>query len=399
MSKSKGNVVDPKVMIEKYGVDALRWYFYTVNDPGEPKRFDERDLFNKLRGFLGIFWNSFVFWDTYVDKMLNFRPTVVGRAKSPDQNGRGSLNQVGRQTPNKFRYKNVLDEWIMIKLDLLIREVTVRLDSYDITGAARLLEDFTINDFSQWYLRRSRRRFQHPESKEEMEQAAAVTTDVLLSLSVVSAPFVPFLAEAIFQGLRKKVNLKETSVHLVDWPGIKSKINPRVPSLGSRENQKSKIIGGMEIIRGIVAEALKQRAEAGIKVRQPLSKLQITNHKSQTHKELLKLIKEEVNVKEVSFGKELKLDTTLTPELKEEGLFREFVRNIQDMRRDLGLKPKNIISIQIQGNNEVEAALSRWSTLIKKDTNSKEVRIGGKKIFKAERELDFEGKQLWVGVS
>jgi isoleucyl-tRNA synthetase len=370
MSKSKGNVVNPWEMIQKYGADVIRWYFYTINHAGEPKLFDEKDLFNKLRGFIMTFWNSFILFDTYVEKISNFQFTIY----------------------NKFpisKFSNVLDRWVLCKLDILTADVTKRLDRYDVTGAAREIENFVINDFSQWYLRRSRRRFQRPESRKEKDEAAAATAYILLTICKISAPFIPFLAEAIYQELRKKLKLKETSVHLEEWPPINSKL----------KIQNSKLLKDMEEVRKIVAEALRLRAEEGIKVRQPLAKLEIKNQKSKIkNKELLDLIKDEVNVKEITFGNEWKLDTTITQELKEEGTVREIIRNIQEIRKDLGLHPRNKIRAQFSGTPEFEVIVEKWKRMIKNEAGAKEVVIGGKKRFKAERELDLGGELIWIGI-
>ncbi|MEK9148090.1 MAG: histidine phosphatase family protein, partial [Patescibacteria group bacterium] len=183
MSKSKGNIVEPFPMVEKYGADTIRWYFYTVNAPGDPKRFDEKDLLLKLRGPIATFWNSFVFFDTYINKIQNstFVPSS-GRGKFKIQNSR-----------------NVLDQWVLARLDELTQEVTVRLNDYDIVGAARLLETFIVEDFSNWYLRRSRRRFQKPESTKEKDEAALTMAYALVRLVELMAPFTPFLAEIIYQ--------------------------------------------------------------------------------------------------------------------------------------------------------------------------------------------------------
>ena len=364
MSKSKGNVVNPWEMIQKYGNDALRWYFFTINSPGDSKKFDEKDLLNKLRGFLMTFWNSFVFFDTYVDKITNYKLQITNP-------------------------KSALDRWALAKLDVLTREVTKNLDSYDIMIAGRAIEEFAVNDFSQWYLRRSRRRFQHPLSRGELEEAAATAAGILFKLCVLSAPFIPFLSEAIYQELKKKLGLKEQSVHLVLWPKPELRI----------KKDELRILKDMEVVRNIVAEALKQRAGAGIKVRQPLQKLQITNYKLQKNKEILELIKEEVNVKEIAFGDELKLDMTITSELKEEGIVRDFIRNIQEMRKDLGVKPKEIINCQILGDEGIERIITKWQGFVKKEINARGIKIGGKKIFKIERELDLDGKQIWIGIN
>ncbi|MFY9463232.1 MAG: class I tRNA ligase family protein, partial [Candidatus Sungiibacteriota bacterium] len=125
MSKSKGNIVSHDEMIGKYGVDALRWYFFTVNSPGDPKRFEEKDVALRARGFVATLWNSFVFFDTYVKKptTYNLQPTTS---------------------------QNVLDQWILAKLNMLVGHVTAGLNEYDLVGAARVIDQFTVNDFSQW---------------------------------------------------------------------------------------------------------------------------------------------------------------------------------------------------------------------------------------------------------
>lgn len=155
----------------------------------------------------------------------------------------------------------------------------------------------------------------------------------------------------------------------------------------------------MRTARAIVAEALKLRAAAGIKVRQPLLELRIKNHELIRQEAILELIKEEVNVKKIEFGSELRLDTKITPELKEEGMIREIVRNLQEMRKDLGLKPKEKIRAQFSGSKEIEVILEKWKKFISIETGISEFLVGGKKIFKAEREIDLDGMQLWIGIS
>ena len=377
MSKSKGNVVDPGTMIQKYGADSLRWYFYTINSPGEPKRFDEKDLFNKLRGLLMTFWNCLVLFDTYVDAVpslaLNGKKAKLGTA--------------------------VLDQWILAKLDILTDEMTQKLDEYDITGAARDMENFVINDFSQWYLRRSRRRFQRPESRREFNEAAATTAHVLLAATKLLAPFTPFIAEEVYQKLRKKMTLKESSVHLASWPLAKSKVPaPEQVRYGAGASQKAKVIDEMEAVREIVAETLKLRSQAGIKVRQPLQELRIKNYELREKPMLLDLIRDEVNVKEITFGDGLELDTKITPELKAEGIAREVIRNVQEMRKDLGLRPRDSIRVQFSGSKELTDILERWKEFIKREAGAEGFAIGGKKTFRVERELEFDDRPLWVGV-
>lgn len=367
MSKSKGNAVEPGVMIQKYGADALRWYFYTINAPGESKRFDEKDLFTQLKNFLGTWWNSFVFFDTYVDKIQS--------QKSKIQN---------------FQPQGVLNRWILLRLDEVTLLVTKKLDDYDLTGAARLIEEFVIGDFSQWFLRRSRRRFQHPRNAEEKKEAALLTGHVLFSVAALAAPFVPFLSEAIYQELRRKTKMKWLSIHLVPWP-TPSGLFSRKDALNLRDQ--------MQVVRTAVTEGLNLRASVGIKVRQPLASLTIPYRALAGTQELLEILKEELNVKEILFGGALALDTHITPELKEEGFLREMIRNVQEMRRDLGLRPRNSIRVQCVGSSTLYDFLEKWGGLLKKETATKHIAVGGKKVFQAEREFEINGEQIWIGVS
>ncbi len=364
MSKSKGNVVDPRQMLQKYGADALRWYFFTINAPGDAKRFDEKDVSSSLRGFIQTFWNCFVLFDTYIKK-------IDGHYKIQDA-------------------KYILDQWILVKLDMLIGEVTKRFDAYDVTGAARAIEAFTVNDFSQWYLRRSRRRFQRPVSTEEKEAAGAVTGHVVRTLATIAAPYVPFLAERIWQELRfkKKETVYEESVHVVEWPqNLK------------RGTQSKKLLNDIEMVRVVVAEGLRLRAEAGIKVRQPLALFTINKQRSGIkNKELLDLIKDEMNVKEINFGEELKLDTVITSELKEEGFVRDILRTIQEMRKELGLKQTQKIFCVMAGSPDAGRIISKWKKHVISEVNAKELNFGDKKNFDIFRELAFEKKMLWIGI-
>ncbi len=369
MSKSKGNVVNPWEMMQKYGADALRWYFYTVNAPGDPKLFDEKDVGLRRRGFVGTLWNSFVFWDTYVK---NLKP----------------------QTSN-LKPQNILDRWILADLNMLVAAVTRALEAYDLVAAARRIDDFTINDFSQWYIRRSRRRVQHPKSAQEQNEAAVVMAWVLLTLAELSAPFAPFVSEAIYQGLRKKMGLKEESVHLRSWP----KSRPM-------RRGEGRLISGAIAARRIVAGALKQRADAGIKIRQPLRMLEISRTKYKHDRSELKdwedVIREEINVKKVEFTfrvDDVKLNTEITAELREEGIAREFVRIVQDMRRDARFKPQQEIRCQIAGSERLKKVIVKQKQEIARDINAREIRAGGKKKFKVERETEIGGEKIWVGIA
>jgi isoleucyl-tRNA synthetase len=155
----------------------------------------------------------------------------------------------------------------------------------------------------------------------------------------------------------------------------------------------------MRTARGIAAEGLKLRAEAGIKVRQPLREFQISNSEFRKKPEFLELIKEEVNVKEIIFGKETRLDTMLTPELREEGIMREFIRTIQETRRDLGFSPKDGIRCLVDGDAEMLTILSRHESMIKRETGMREFGAGKKTSKPAsEKQIDFGGKILRIQI-
>ena len=346
MSKSKGNVVNPWDMIEKYGIDAVRWYFYTVNQPGDSKLFSEKELAESLRKFIMIYWNSFVFYQTY---------TESGHA----------MSNVRHRMSN-----NVLDKWIISRLNSSIQEATQKLDKYDVTGAARAIEDFAVNDLSLWYIRRSRKRFLEAQNTLSLS---------LSTLSKLTAPFIPFLSEEIFKKLGKART--SSSVHLEDWPKVDLKL------INKKLEQE------MVKVREVVALALAERAKAGIKVRQPLQELQITDKIS---KDLLGLIKEEVNVKKINFGKELKLDIKITPELKEEGTVREIIRQIQEMRKKAGLKPQDKILIQYAAPAELVKILEKNKKTILTETKAEvfELAEAGSPLATAPGEVTIDEQKL-----
>jgi len=372
MSKSKGNVIDPWSIVEKYGSDTTRWYFYTVNQPGDSKLFREKEVEECLKRFLITFWNCYLFFETY-KTTYNLQLTTYNSKNTLDYNP--STTQQGR----------VLDRWIISKLNGLIREITENLDKYDVIGAARNIENFVVNDLSLWYIRRSRRRFQKPETKEELKEASQTLAHTLLTLNKLAAPFIPFLSEKIYQLPRWNLG---KSVHLEDWPKT------------NKELIDEKLEKKMEKVRKIVTVALAERARARLKVRQPLSELQITNYNLRKEKELLNLIKEEVNVKEITFGKTFKLETKITPELKEEGVVREIIRSLQEMRKKAKLKPQHKILVRYFGTANLNRILNKNRNFILKETKAKDFLLGErpKRVFDVEREVKIDGENLWLGI-
>ncbi|MBI2024156.1 class I tRNA ligase family protein [Candidatus Giovannonibacteria bacterium] len=353
MSKSKGNVVDPQMLMEKYGADAVRWYFYTVNQPWDDKLFREKDIQDSHRRFLMILWNSFVYWRTY----------------------RGAQPPLGNSV-SKWP-KLVINKWLLVKWNSILGEATGKLDAYDIVGAARALENFVIEDLSHWYIRRIRGHMKS-EKSEVARESSLVLGFILGELSKVLAPFAPFVSEGIYHG----ISGEKESVHLEDWPKFK------------KENTKDrKLIDEMEKVREIVTKALELRQKAGIKIRQPLAELIIT---TKLQKELFNLIKGEINVKEISFGKELKLDTNITQELKEEGLVREFIRQVQDFRKELKLTPKEKVSLFTETDHDLEIVLKKYSDMILREINLSEFKLG--KLEGKTKEFSLDGKKTEIGI-
>lgn len=336
MSKSKGNVVEPMEIMEKYGADSLRWYLYTVNRPGEEKRFSETDLLNLERRFLNTIWNVFLFYQTYAFK---------GEAKISNL--------------------SLLNQWILADLEKTKTKVINLLDHYFIFEATKVLDIF-VDDLSRWYLRRSRRIFQKPDNQTEWETSSVVLRIILKELMLLLAPFCPFFAEIIWQELKEKQD--KESVHLADYPKVNKKYLNR------------KLLALMDKLREIAYQALSLRQKAGIKVRQPLKELRIKNYELRGKKELLNIIQDEINVKEIIFDdkikEELELDTTITPELKEEGIIRELTRQIQEERKNQGLVPKDKISITLEVHaQKLQLMLEHWKDFIKKETGAEEFKI------------------------
>ncbi len=374
MSKSKGNVVDPGQVIEKYGADTIRWYFYTLNQPGDSKLFAFRDVEDCFKRFIMTFWNCYTFFKTYLPQKC-FRIL------------RSEYSETG------IKSQTLLDKWVISKLNKLILDVTSSLDNYDVTRAARSIEDFVINDLSLWYIRRSRKRFQRPETDKKLKNASNILGFVLLTISKLGAPFIPFLSENIYQrvsgatlrGVRFASSKFQVSrsLHLEDWP----KANKRLIDESLDKN--------MEKTRELVNLALAERAKLKIRVRQPLSKLKVKSAKFKINKDLLDLVKEEVNVKEIIFDskikKEIELDAKITPELKEEGIMREVVRYIRAMRKQLGLKPKDKILVRYSCSPKLAKILAKIKT---EDIKPKKT----EKKFDLEKQVKIDGEKLCLHI-
>jgi isoleucyl-tRNA synthetase len=332
MSKSKGNVVNPWEMMEKHGVDPIRWHFYTVNPPGESKRFDERELVKVSRALYMILYNSFAFWELYADTTQSERP------KKP---------------------AHILDKWILARLDETSAEAGVFLNAYDIGRAAKLIQNFT-DDLSRWYIRRSRKRLQKSTDAGDFKEASATLGFVLSETAKLLAPFSPFFAEMLYCS----VNPKEESVHLTEWP-VSQK----------RDVKSQRLLEEMEEARNIASAVLAKRAELGIKVRQPLQEVQVKSEKLKDI-EIIEILKDEINVKEVKVGakieEEILLNTEITEELKEEGMMREILRAMQEFRQEKKLVPKDKVKMILSGTSEILALIKKYEAKFLMEANASE---------------------------
>jgi isoleucyl-tRNA synthetase len=338
MSKSLGNVIDPWEAMETWGADTLRFWMYSVTGPGDSKNFDPKTVDETQRKVFNLLRNISSFYDMYADK---------GAHTSSDP-------------MDVSQPQHVLDVWIYTLLGNLIEDVTDSYDRYDITRAARLIKDF-IGELSQWYVRRSRDRFKSdPLCQETLRKVLHVTSRLM-------APLTPFISEELFQKTRG--NACPESVHLASWP-----LRDELPLI---LESYSSLLSDMDIVRESVSKALELRDTAGIKVRQPLSRLEIPEDNWVQQEDLIDIIREEVNVKEVVSreGSEYLLDTTITDELRKEGIAREIIRTIQATRKDANLMPEDVVSCLVQAPSNVRNAILEYEGFISSSVNARELSL------------------------
>ena len=443
MSKSKGNGVDPMVLLDQVGADATRWHFYTCSAPWLPTRLGLNNVQETQRGFLSTLWNVYSFYVLYAE--------------------------IDKFNPNKyddFKSENIMDKWILSKLNTLIKEVAEKLDKYDITSAALQIEDFT-DELSNWYVRTNRERFWGEELTDDKIGAYTTLYKVLVNLIKISAPFVPFMTDEIYQNLVVGLDKKAPeSVHLCLWPEVDEKAIDK------------KLENEMDLAYSLVKLGRSARNSANIKNRQPLSKMLIS---VDTLPEYYgNIVKEELNVKEVDLGANMNeyvhfeikpnlpvlgkeygklipkireaisklnqmdlankvknggveyieidgtqieltsenllvtmqgkegfafagegeigvvLDTTITPELKEEGYVREILSKVQNMRKDKGFEVLDKINLYVSENEMLEELVKKFESEIKKETLTENI------VFNTQRntytEVSINGEKLMLDV-
>lgn len=370
MSKKLQNYPDPMELADRVGVDAIRYYLLSAPIMrGEDLNFSEKEVLELQRKNIGRLHNILAMYEQYQDG-----------------------------TEAKGDSGNVLDRWIIARLNQLINESTVGYKNYELDKATRPIADF-VDDLSVWYLRRSRDRLKQNSTADSAtalqdptasvavsentssssvsprlvsedhqtnsgsevidDKTAALGTlrYVLRHLSLVMAPSMPFYAEYLWSKIKEEGDVE--SVHLTDWPESKE--------------VDSVVIADMSVVREVVNKALEARTKANIKVRQPIAELKISNF---LEEEFANIVKDEVNVKKVSTDKDLTnvwIDEIITPELKAEGNVREFMRGVQEGRKVAGLEPQDRVVIMIETDDIAKILLENYKEQIMKTVGATEL--------------------------
>jgi isoleucyl-tRNA synthetase len=354
MSKSVGNYTDPNELMDQYSADSLR--FTLLSSPllaGEDFSLKDKEVGDVARK-LSMVWNMYDFFTLYAE--------VDGwEYNGPLEDPSESLT-------------NPLDQWIVSRLHQLIEDVEKNMDGYDIPNAVKPILPF-IDDASNWFVRRSRRRFWKSEDDTDKNNAYRTLHYVLVRLSQVLAPFVPFLSEELFRNLTG-----EESVHLTDWPTV-GHVNELV-------------VQDMETVRDYVNQALSLRAASKLKIRQPLASITVpTLGKFVNFEDVLV---EELNVKKVIQGDALALDLEITPELKREGYAREIIRYAQSARKNAGLNVDDHIDLSLTTEDEeLVQTIKEFGTVIAAETLAGPISSGE---YTHAETITIEGKNLQLSL-
>ena len=444
MSKHIGNVVDPWVLLDNQGADAVRWYFYTSSMPWLPNRFSAEAVSESQRKYMGTFWNTYAFYILYAD-IDNFDPTQHKLVRE-------------NLTP--------MDRWILSRLNTLIGHVEAYLDDLKMTEAGREMQDF-MDDLSNWYVRRCRERYWGKDMTADKEAAYMTLYTVLKTMALISAPFTPFMSETMYQNMVRTVDKSAPeSIHLCDWPHKdESFIDPELEA-------------NMAAVLDIVVLGRSARNAANIKNRQPVASMYVQGKALPDM--YVSIIADELNVKEVRFvddassfisyrvkpqlktlgprygkllpkinqylagegvgnavvaahnrgesykfdidGTEISLaaedvlvsteenagfvtvtehdlsvvlDTNLTPELIEEGFVREIVSKVQTMRKEAGFEVTDHIVLSHHGNSLIEGIFARHGAEIAADTLADSIKLGSAGYVK---DWEINGESVTLGV-
>ena len=445
MSKSKGNAVDPFDALEKYGADAIRWYFYINSAPWLPNRFHGKAVMEGQRKFMGTLWNTYAFFVLYAN-IDNFDATkyALDYEKLP-----------------------VMDKWLLSKLNSTVKEVDDDLANYRIPEAARALQDF-VDDMSNWYVRRSRERFWAKGMEQDKINAYMTLYTALVTISKTAAPMVPFMTEEIYQNLVRSIDeTAPESIHLCDFPQVEEGFIDK------------ELEAKMDEVLKVVVMGRAARNTANIKNRQPIAKMFV---KAEALPEYYQeIIEDELNVKAVEFtddvraftsytfkpqlktvgpkyGKQLGnirkalteldgnaamdtlnekgaltfnfdgaevvltredllidmaqtegyvsegdntvtviLDTNLTPELVEEGFYRELVSKIQTMRKEAGFEVMDHIYVYADNNDTITGIIKKYADQLKSEVLADSITLG--QMAGHAKEWNINGETVMLGVA
>ncbi len=448
LSKSLGNYIPPMEMLSKMGADPVRWTFYTGSQPWNNLILTENTVTESQKKYFGTLWNTYAFYVLYAD--------------------------IDKFDPTKYSLKDcklsVMDRWILSELNKLIEYVCSELDKFHVTESSRAMEEF-VDKLSNWYIRLGRKRYWGEEFTEDKKSAYVTLYTVLSTYAKLSAPFTPFMSETIYQNIvRNFDNNQPVSVHLCDYPVVDKTMIDETLS-----NQ-------MNLVREYTELGRSARNLSGIKNRQPLNELYLTdaNNKTNLKDDLIQILKDELNVKDVKqhsdlskfvnytlkpqlktigpkYGKKLNaireflstcdamsvvatvekgevfktmidgdevefskddllisvsqkegyasatdgniaviLDTHLTQELIEEGIYREFVSKVQNLRKSSNYVVTDRIHIEISGDKEVENIILKFANQVKQDVLALSVEVGTNGEYS--EEFNLNDKMLRVSI-
>ena len=445
MSKSKGNAVDPFDALNKYGADAIRWYFYINSAPWLPNRFHGKAVVEGQRKFMSTLWNTYAFFVLYAN-IDNFDATKY------------TLN---------YDKLPVMDKWLLSKLNTMVKTVDADLDSYKIPEAARALQEF-VDDMSNWYVRRSRERFWAKGMEQDKINAYMTLYTALVTVAKAAAPMIPFMTEDIYQNLVRSIDADAPeSIHLCDYPEVNEAWIDK------------DLEANMEELLEIVVLGRACRNTANIKNRQPIGTMYVKAEKAMD-KFYTDIIADELNVKEVKFAddvesfisysfkpqlrtvgpkygkllngirtalseidgtaamKELRdngvlvldiagnrvelaeedllietaqsegyvtetdgetsvvLDTNLTPELIQEGFVREIISKIQTMRKEAGFEVMDKIIVYAKDNDKIMDILKANQDEIKREVLAENIILGEAEGYTKEWNINKEAVTLGV---
>ncbi len=371
MSKKLKNYPDPLMILDKYGADALRAYLFSSPVvQAENFNFSEKGVEDALRKNIMLINNIYNFYQMYSDALIE-------------------------ENYEKYQEsKNILDLWILEKLNILIFEVESLMNSYNPVKAMRAITVF-IDELSNWYLRRSRDRLKGDDFSDKIF-ALSTMRFIFIELSKTIAPFMPFISESLWQRVMgynfQKAN---KSVHLEKWPE-------------SKQSKNNNILDKMEFIRSIIELGLSKRDEVKIKVRQILNSATIIAAKEKiiTDQDYIDLIKEELNVKSIKWQNSddtnllVNLDTEISPELKREGLKRDLIRLINMLRKELGLSLVDKASLVISSNDpDLPIILSNFYEDLKKETLSENIILNEElDHLDIKKEFSFNDNKIIIGI-